>query len=125
MVNVTALRMCSARRARATLTMEMGGAGCSPAMILALVLLAVPLVFGAEGQEPAQETYYGQLKVKTTIFNAFPNRNTSAFVLFEEDRINRLAYGEMAVKEALLERHSDFIIQFKTVPKEGLYYPYN
>ena len=100
----------------------MGGAACLPAMLLVFFLLAVPLVFGAEGKDLAQENYYGQLKVKTTIFNAFPNSNTSAFVLFEEDRINRLAYGEMATKEALLERHSDFIIQFKTVPREGLYW---
>ena len=108
----------------ATLTTEMGGAGCFPcasrAMILALVLLVVPLVLGAERQDFDQEKYYGQLKVKTTVFNAFPDRNTSAFVLFEEDRINRLAYGETAVKVASLEKHADFIIQFKTIPKEGL-----
>ena len=84
-----------------------------------LILIPLALALLVNGQD--YEDHYGKFKVKTMVFNAFPSMNSTAFVLFEENRVNRLAYGELAVIEALLERHSDFIIQFRTVPKEGWY----
>ncbi len=72
-------------------------------------------------QAQAYDYDYGeQFRTTAVVFNAFPDPNVTAFVLFEEDRISRLSYGGFATVKTLLERHSDFIIQFKTVPKEGL-----
>lgn len=82
------------------------------------LLLAVSiLAFVVEGQE--DESYNEHFKVETIAFNAFPEVNATAFILFEEDRISRLAFGEFVIVEALLERHTDYIIQYKTVLKEG------
>ena len=63
----------------------------------------------------------GAFPVETRIFNAFPNINASAFVVFEEERISRLTYGHFVVARPILESHADFVIQFKKIPKEGMY----
>ena len=63
----------------------------------------------------------GGFPVETRIFNAFPNINASAFVVFEEERISRLTYGHFVVARPMLESHADFVIQFKKIPKEGMY----
>ena len=63
----------------------------------------------------------GAFPVETRIFNAFPNINASAFVVFEEERISRLTYGHFVVARPMLESHADFVIQFRKVPKEGMY----
>ena len=47
--------------------------------------------------------------------------NASAFVVFEEERISRLTYGHFVVARPMLESHADFVIQFKKIPKEGMY----
>lgn len=73
----------------------------------------------AQGQEEPKQL--GGFPVETRIFNAFPNMNASAFVVFEEERISRLSYGHFVVARPMLESHADFVIQFKKIPKEGIY----
>ena len=57
--------------------------------------------------------------IVTRVFNAYPVVNVSAFVVFEEERISRLHYGDLAVLNATLEPHSDFIIQFRLAPRDS------
>lgn len=58
----------------------------------------------------------------TRVFNAYPNTNVSAFVLFEEERVSRLRYGQLAVLNVTFELHLDFLIQFRQIPTEGHLY---
>ncbi len=87
-----------------------------PSALAATALLVLAIALQTRAYE---YDYGGQFTVTTMVFNAFPSLNVTAFVLFEEDRISRLGYGELVAVNTLLERHSDFIIQFKTVPREG------
>jgi len=59
--------------------------------------------------------------VETKVFNAFPDVNITAFVIFEEERISRLAYGHFIIARPMLEIQADFVIQFRKIPKEGIY----
>ena len=58
--------------------------------------------------------------VETKVFNAFPDVNITAFVIFEEERISRLAYGHFIIARPMLEIQADFVIQFRKIPKEGI-----
>jgi hypothetical protein len=58
------------------------------------------------------------------ILNAFPDGNVSAFVLFENDRLERLSYGNQAFLQSLFEPLSDFIIQFRQSPTDGEFFIY-
>ena len=69
--------------------------------------------------DPAYYTSPNSFQVLTRVFNAYPNINVSAFVFFEEERVSRLLYEDLAVLNVTLEAHSDFLIQFKQIPKEG------
>ena len=71
------------------------------------------------GQEQNYEYYTGRFRLETTVFNGFPLPEASAFIVFEEDRVSRLKYGDVAVVHALLEPHSDYIIQFRKAVTEG------
>ena len=55
----------------------------------------------------------------TRVFNAYPNTSVTAFIAFENERISRLRYGELAVLNVTLEPHSDYLIQFRQIPTEG------
>ena len=57
--------------------------------------------------------------VETRVFNAFPIVNVSAFVAFEEERVNRLQYGDLAILNTTLGPNSDFIIQFRRAPRDS------
>ena len=92
-------------------------------MDLILFFFLISISFGVRGEDyeysDEPQDQYDQLKLSTIVFNAFPFTNTSAFVLFEEDRINRLQYGEHAITKTKLDQYADFIIQFKSMGKEG------
>ena len=55
----------------------------------------------------------------TLVYNAFPDTNVTAFVLFENDRISRLQYGQLYLINATYGPSSDFLIQFRQVVTDG------
>ena len=65
------------------------------------------------------EQFSRTFNLETRVFNAFPNPNVTAFVLFEQDRISRLHYDDLAVLNATLEPNADFIIQFRQAPMDS------
>ena len=69
--------------------------------------------------DPAYDASPNSFKLLTRVFNAYPNTNVSAFVLFEHERVSRLRYGDLVVLNATFEPHSDFLIQFRQIPTEG------
>lgn len=77
------------------------------------------VVPGADDDDISDSLSAGQFRLPTYIFNIFPNRNVSAFVLFEEERVNRLEYGELRYVNITFEEYSDFIIQFRQIPTDS------
>lgn len=83
------------------------------------------LVLYTAAKVPENQKYLGleefsrTFNLETRVFNAFPNSNVTAFVLFEQDRISRLHYGDLAVLNATLEPNSDFIIKFRQAPMDS------
>lgn len=73
---------------------------------------------GGEGKDPSLQAFSHKFKLKTRVFNAFPVANVTAFVVFEEDRVSRLHYGDLSIINATMEPHSDFIIQFRQAPRD-------
>ena len=77
-------------------------------------------------QEEQEELHQGPggglaaFPVETKVFNAFPDINVTAFVIFEEERISRLAYGHFVIARPMLESQTDYVIQFRKIPKEGM-----
>lgn len=74
---------------------------------------------GADDDDTSDSLSAGQFRLPTYIFNIFPNRNVSAFVLFEEERVNRLEYGELRYVNITFSEYSDFIIQFRQMPTDS------
>ena len=50
-------------------------------------------------------------KTEALIFNAFPNLNVSAFIRFEEGKVDGLSYSKHAVQQVRLDT-ADFVIEF-------------
>ena len=61
----------------------------------------------------------GYFQLPTYVFNVFPVTNVSAFVLFEEERVSRLEYGQLRHASVTFQEYSDFIIQFRKIPTDG------
>ena len=59
------------------------------------------------------------LKLPVIAFNAFPNDDVAAFVLFEEGRLNRIPYGESLQEDIALEANDDYLLEFRQRLSEG------
>ena len=65
---------------------------------------------------------YGEkiVNIPVIIFNAFPQDDVTAFIAFEEARIERIPYGEHAHKNVLLEANDDFLFEYRKRFTEGI-----
>ena len=60
------------------------------------------------------------IKLPVIAFNAFPNDDVAAFVLFEEGRLNRIPYGEYLQEVITLEANDDYLLEFRQRLSEGI-----
>jgi len=58
--------------------------------------------------------------VPVIFFNAFPFDNVTAFIIFEEARINRIPYGEYAHENILLQANDNFLFEYRQRLTEGI-----
>ena len=65
---------------------------------------------------------YGEkvVNIPVTIFNAFPQDDVTAFIVFEEAVIERIPYGEHTHKNVLLEANDDFLFEYRKRFTEGI-----
>lgn len=61
--------------------------------------------------------------VPVIIFNAFPVDNVTAFIIFEEARVNRIPYGEYAHETVLLQANDNFLFEYRQRLSEGKFSP--
>ena len=60
------------------------------------------------------------VNVPVIIFNAFPHDNVTAFIIFEEARVNRIPYGESAYENVLLQANDNFLFEYRKRLSEGI-----
>lgn len=82
-----------------------------------------PLSPSSDGSDLNVPTHQRTFHLPTYVVNIFPDINVSAFILFEQDRVSRLHYGNVQHFNATMEPHSDFIIQFRQIPTDGKFFP--
>ena len=78
-----------------------------------------PLTPSNDGSDLNAPSHQRTFHLSTYVVNIFPDINVSAFILFEQDRVSRLHYGNVQHFNATMEPHSDFIIQFRQIPTDG------
>ena len=62
------------------------------------------------------------LPVTTRVLNAFPGeKETTMSIIFREDKVEEAEYGKVVVKEVMLHRREDFVIQFESPTEGGSY----
>ena len=85
------------------------------------LLLSVCFVLRANCQDYSD---IGRIESLITLpviaFNAFPNDDVAAFVLFEEGRLNRIQYGEYLQEDITLEANDDYLLEFRQRLSEGI-----
>ena len=57
--------------------------------------------------------------VPVIIFNAFPVDDVTAFIIFEEARVNRIPYGEYAQQTVSLQANDNYLFEFRRRLSEG------
>ena len=60
------------------------------------------------------------VSVPVIIFNAFPQDDITAFIIFEEARVNRIPYGEYAHEDILLQANDNFLFEYRKRLTEGI-----
>ena len=68
---------------------------------------------------PSNSSPSNVFTVPTLVYNVFPDINVTAVVVFVNDRISRLQYGQLYFIDATYEPSSDFLIQFRQVVTDG------
>lgn len=59
------------------------------------------------------------VNVPVIIYNAFPIDNVTAFIIFEETRVNRIPYGDYAYEKVPLQANDNFLFEYRQLLSEG------
>ena len=96
-------------------------------LILVLILTAAVVVVDSKNDELSSarddpsvyDRPYDAISFKAAVFNGFPDTSVSAFVIFKEDRVSRLRYGQLRSADVSMAPYTDYIIQFRQFPTDG------
>ena len=66
-----------------------------------------------------QDDYVDLVNVPVIIFNAFPVDDVTAFIIFEEARVNRIPYGEYAQQKVSLQANDNYLFEYRKRVSEG------
>jgi len=84
------------------------------------LLLSVCFTLRVNSQDSNIDRTQNLIKLPVIAFNAFPNDDVAAFVLFEEGRLNRIPYGEYLQEDITLEANDDYLLEFRQRLSEGM-----
>ena len=60
------------------------------------------------------------VNIPVIIFNGFPHDEVTAFIIFEEARVDRIPYGEHTHENILLQANDDFLFEYRKRLSEGI-----